>query len=212
MRSTERVPLDALAEIIELKRGLADLRATTLKRIHDLGAVPPVVDDVVYADNADAAAVDISETSDVTVKTRDVTGVVVGDSIQAELIGTILNDSGATRNWTFTPDFDNDFDPEHAVNISTIAASRSVFVARWNLVVVSTSVAHMHASLLIMLQHATGTYRNAMSGSDWEFVYDDSVNDLTGTVTVSLKIRSNNATATQELLVHSFVIRKISST
>ncbi len=211
MRGLDRHLKDAFEEVADLRREVERLRAVTLTRLSNLGPHTSA-GDVVYADNADSAAVDVSEVTDVTIKTRDVTGVVAGDSIQAELIGTILNDSGATRNWTFTPDFDNDFDPEHAVNISTIAASRSVFVARWNLVVVSTSVAHMHASLLIMLQHATGTYRNAMSGSDWEFVYDDSVNDLTGTVTVSLKIRSNNATATQELLVHSFVIRKISST
>ena len=38
MRSTERVPLDALAEIIELVREAKDLRATVLKRIHTLGA------------------------------------------------------------------------------------------------------------------------------------------------------------------------------
>ncbi len=172
----------------------------------------PTAGDVVFADNADAAAVDVSEVTDVTVKTRDVTGVVAGDSIQAELIGTILNDSGGTRNWTFTPDFDNDFDPEHAVNISSIAADKSVLVARWNLAVVSASVAHMNASLLIMLQAVAGAYRNAMASSDWEFVWDDSVNDLTGTVTVSFKIRSNNVAATQEFLVHSFVVRKISST
>lgn len=36
MRPTERIPLDALAEIVELKRDLEDLKTTTLKRIHDL--------------------------------------------------------------------------------------------------------------------------------------------------------------------------------
>ncbi len=35
MRQTERVPLDALAEIAEIKRELRDLKATTLRRIHD---------------------------------------------------------------------------------------------------------------------------------------------------------------------------------
>ncbi len=39
MRDTERIPLDALEEIIQLKRELRDLRATTLKRIHD-SAIP----------------------------------------------------------------------------------------------------------------------------------------------------------------------------
>ncbi len=38
MRETERVPLDALAEIAELKRELRDLKATALNRIHTLGA------------------------------------------------------------------------------------------------------------------------------------------------------------------------------
>ncbi len=38
MRDTERIPLDALQEIAELRRELRDLRATALNRIHTLGA------------------------------------------------------------------------------------------------------------------------------------------------------------------------------
>ena len=38
MRETERIPLDALAEIAELKRELKNLKVTTLNRIHTLGA------------------------------------------------------------------------------------------------------------------------------------------------------------------------------
>ncbi len=38
-RDTERIPLDALAEIRELKRGLHDLRATTLTRIHNVSRI-----------------------------------------------------------------------------------------------------------------------------------------------------------------------------
>ncbi len=171
----------------------------------------PTAGDVVYADNADAAAVDISEVTDVTIKTRDVTGVIAGDLLTAELRGTLLQDSGTTRTITFTPDFDNDFDPELAVNFSATSDSALV-VCRWDLVVVSTSVAHMNASILNMLAIAPGSYRNAMATGDWDYVYDNSVNDLTGTVTVSFKMRSNNVAATQEFLVHSFVIRKVPST
>ncbi len=166
---------------------------------------------VVFADNADSAVVDISEVTDVTIKTRDVTGVAVGDLLSAELRGTLLQDSGTNRSITFTPDFDNDFDPEVAVTLSN-TSDRAIVLARWDLVVVSTSVAHMNASILTLLQTAAGTYRNAMASSDWNMVYDDSVNDLTGTITVSFKIRSASATATQDFLVHSFVIRKIPST
>ncbi len=43
MRDTERVPLDVLEEIVQLKRGLRDLRATTLKRIHNLGRPTEIV-------------------------------------------------------------------------------------------------------------------------------------------------------------------------
>lgn len=43
MRDTERVPLDALAEIAQLKRDLADLRGTTLKRIHNLSVPSDMV-------------------------------------------------------------------------------------------------------------------------------------------------------------------------
>ncbi len=36
MRDTERIPLDALGEIANLKRDLIDLRGTTLHRIHNI--------------------------------------------------------------------------------------------------------------------------------------------------------------------------------
>ena len=167
---------------------------------------------VVFADNADSAVVDISEVTDVTIKTRDVTGVAVGDLLSAELRGTLLQNSGGTRSITFTPDFDNDFDPELAINISA-SADRFLVLARWDLAVVSTSVAHMNATIKVSTATAAGTYREVWNGAgDQNWVYDNSVNDLTGTITVSLKIRSNNATATQDLLVHSFVVRKIPST
>ena len=39
MRQTERVPLDALAEIAELKKELRDLKAVSLKRIHEIGVI-----------------------------------------------------------------------------------------------------------------------------------------------------------------------------
>ena len=39
MRDTERVPLDALTEIVQLKRELRDLRAVTLKRIHNVSRI-----------------------------------------------------------------------------------------------------------------------------------------------------------------------------
>ncbi len=53
MRDTERVPLDVLEEIVQLKRGLHDLRATALKRIHDVALAIPAVTGDAKVDNGD---------------------------------------------------------------------------------------------------------------------------------------------------------------
>ncbi len=173
---------------------------------HDLGG------DVVYSDNGDTADIDISEVTDVTIKTTDVTGVAVGDVLIAELRGTLLNNSGGTRTYIITPDFDGDFDPELSHGQTTNAAQRGLYVIRWDLTVAASNDAHIDSQVYTTTQADAAQWRDTDAASLGYHMWDESTNDLTGTITVALKIRSDSAAATQGFLVHSFVVRKVSST
>ena len=81
---------------------------------------------------------DISETTDVTIATTDITGVAVGDVLIARLWGTILNNSGGVRTYTFTPDFDAAFDPENAI-VSVNTTGRHPVDCEWMLAGVATN-------------------------------------------------------------------------
>ena len=177
-----------------------------------LHAHPGIGGDVVYSDNGDTSDIDISEVTDVTIKTTDVTGVSVGDVLIAELVGTFFNDRGSPRLYVITPDFDAQYDPELTQNVDAHATAGSPVVIRWMMSPAATNEAFFIAQASF---NTAGTVTNA---GDWvsatldRQVHDLSTADLTGTITVALKIRSASATANQGFRVLSFVVRKVSST
>ncbi len=174
----------------------------------------PAGGDVVFADNGDTAAIDISETSDVTLKTTDITGVAVGDVLQCELHGLLFNNSGGARNYELTPDFDGQFDPELTISQTDNVTSKSRYTVRWDLTVAATNDATIDADVRKAREFGAGLWRELYVDTESEAfaMWDESTADLTGTITVALKIRSSNASATQEFRVLSFVVRKVSST
>ena len=164
--------------------------------------------DVVYV-AAENEGIDISETSDVTIGTTDVTGVAAGDIIIAELYGTLLQNSGDTRNMVFTPDFDGVFDAE--LTRSYGASSDPTWLRiRWILSVSSASSATFMAEYKENPGQTAGTWDGSTTA---EFmVHEDTATDMTGTITVALNIRSAVETATQTFDLASFVVRKVSAT
>jgi hypothetical protein len=164
---------------------------------------------MVHADSGNAA-VAINSTTDVTVETFDVLGVAIGDVVVAELTGTILNNSGGTRTYTITPDFDNQFDPDNDIgSIATSSTNRAALHVRWELTIRSAALAEMYAHYRWAGADAAGVWGVTDQS---EHMWDASTADLTGTITTALKIRSSSATATQEFLVHSFVVKRYPST
>ena len=112
--------------------------------------------------------------------------------------------------YTMTPDFDGQFDPELTVTQATNAVQKAPYIFEWRLVVAATNEAYFMGQVDRELQSDAAQWRVG-SGLN-HMAYDTSTADLTGTITVSLKIRASNATATQTFRVYSFVVRKIAST
>lgn len=169
--------------------------------------------DVVYtATPADTA---INSVTDITVVTRDVTGVVAGDQLIVDGWFTLLNNSAATRVYVITLDFDGLFDIEFTTGaMATSATLMHPFQIYGVCDVRSTSLAYgmtaIEGQLPAGIASGTDTTMAAthLSGKGW----GTSGSNATGTHTVTLRIRSANAAATQTCRLHSFVIRKVTPT
>jgi len=157
----------------------------------------------------------INSITDVTVVTRNVTGVAAGDQLVVDAHFVVLNDSAATRVYVVTLDFDGLFDIEFTTGaLATSSTLLHPFYLRGILDVRSNSLAYCVNT--IEGQLAAGI----VSGGDTTMAathlramgWGTSGSDATGTVAVDFKIRSANATATQTCRVHQFSIRKMTPT
>jgi len=170
-------------------------------------------DDVVYTPTtADTA---VNSTSDVTIVTRDVTSVSAGNQVIVDAWFTILNNSGATRVYVITLDCDGLFDIEISTGASAVSATlMHPFHVTAVCDIRSTSLAyemvHVDGQLAAGIASGTDTTMAAthLQGKGW----GTSASDATGTLTVALKVRSANVTATQTLRLHHFTIRKVTPT
>ena len=168
---------------------------------------------VVYtAGGADTA---INSVTDVTIATRDVTGVAAGDKLLVEAWFTVLNNSTATRVVTLTLDFDGLF--ANLITTGALATSATLIHP-----IRMRAVLDVRASNLCygMVEAKGYTAAGIASGADPAMLatsldtisWATSTSDATGTVTVSLKVKSANATATQTLRLHYFTVEKVTPT
>jgi hypothetical protein len=169
--------------------------------------------DVVYTGTTADTAVNV--TSDATIVTRDITGVAAGDQVLVDAWFVILNNSTATRVYTVTLDFDGLFDIEFATGAcATSATLMHPFMLRAICNVRSSSLAyamgHLQGQLAAGIAAGTDTTVAAthLAAMGW----GTSASNATGTLTVALKVRSADATATQTLRLHAFTIRKVTPT
>ena len=157
----------------------------------------------------------VNNASDVTIVTRDVTGVAAGDQLFVDAWFTILNNSTATRVYAVTLDFDGLFDIELVHRRVGLLAT----VMQWCRVqgvcdVRANNLAYAMVSLDLQtgsnarIRHRYVSSGDALAGKG----LGTSTSDATGTLTVALKVRSANATATQTLRLHGFTIRKVTPT
>lgn len=161
--------------------------------------------------NADTA---INNVADQTIFTKDLTSIAAGDRIVLEAWFTILNNSGATRIYVFTADFDNAFD----IEISTGAlAFSATLIHPFRITAVcdvrSTSLAYEVVETLgftaagIASGGDTAMAATMLGATSW----GTTASNLTGTLTCNLKVRSANATATQTLRLHHASLRKFAA-
>ena len=192
-----------------ITRGLVDL--TT-----DITGILPQANggcDVAYIGTS--ANTDVASVTDQTIVSRDVTGMAVGDKLEINAAWTITNDSGATRAYTFTLDFDGLFD----IEITTGALANSATVMHPFML---KAAFDLRASNLCYCVVAIEGFAAAgmLSGQDTTMSaaclraigWGASASDATGTTTVVLKCRSADATATQTFRLHNFSIRKNNDT
>lgn len=157
----------------------------------------------------------VNVVADATIATVNVTGVAAGDQYLVDAWFTILNNSGATRVYVFTIDFDDAFD----IEISTAAlAVSATLIHPFHLQAIcdirSTSLAYE------IVDSQGFTAAGIASGGDTAMAatmlgamsWGTTASNLTGTLTINLKVRSANNTATQTLRLHNFAVSKMRPT
>jgi len=185
--------------------GSGTASATTFLRGDQTWATPAGGSSPVKFADAPILAVAANSTTLVDLVSKTVT-VTAGDTIEIELTGTILNNSGATRTYTFEAEL-GAFGVT-CIDGTTIAASatnRAPIKLRAVYAVKSTT----EAAVTIFAEHsapgaadtglsiATTTYRQA---------WHTSASNLTGSQAVKLRVLSSAATATQTFTVFSYRI------
>jgi len=159
--------------------------------------------DVVFADVA-SAGVSIDNAADQTIWTQDVS-VAVGDTLIVETWGRGNNGTGAGRDWTLTLDFDSIFDMEWLFTQGAVDCG-------WRMVAQLAVPATNFAAYLLESKFNQVGSGSLAALNNYYFGYETSTSDLTGTVTVALKGRSNFVGGTQVVFPYSTVIRKVPST
>jgi hypothetical protein len=157
--------------------------------------------------NAGMTATSVASTTLVDLASKTVT-VTAGDTIEIEIIGTILNNSGTTRTYTFEAELgafavtclDGTTVAANATNRAPIKIRAVYSVASTSsagVVVFAERAAPGAADTGLSI--ATTTYRHA---------WHTSASNLTGSQAIKLRCLSSNATATQTFHVHSFIVRQ----
>jgi hypothetical protein len=157
-----------------------------------------------------ATPININSVTPVTIVSQDITNVAAGDIVRARLTGALSNNSGGTKTYSIVPDFDGAFAPGTNNYVTALGASANPrpFEMEWTLAVISTSVARLHVTSA--LTDASLQAAGAWNGSQrYSTMVDTTTTDLTGTVTVSLTVTSDNATATQTLEPYTFEIWRL---
>ncbi len=163
-----------------------------------------------HVDGGDVSAVAINSLTDITVKTTDVTGVVAGDLLIVRVRGSLFNDSGGSRTVTITPSFNDEFSFTYAMFTTPHASNRNAFDIEYQLSVRNSSNAD--AIYIPEYDAGDGAAPGIVTVRSFLYGWDTVAADLTGTVTVAYKVKSNDVAATQEMLVYSFTVEKLSST
>jgi hypothetical protein len=169
--------------------------------------------DLVYVHTpADTA---INSTSDVTIVSRNVTGVAAGDQLIVEALFTLINDSGAGRVYNISLDFDGAFPAEFiTASLTNSATAHFPFHLRGMFDVRATNLTYGLAQMLgpdagIADDGNKTMNSSALTAKIWG---TQTAIDATGTCTVSFLIRSASASATQTMRLLHFTIRKVTPT
>lgn len=185
--------------------GSGTASATTFLRGDQTWATPAGGSSPVKFADAPINAVAVNSTTLVDLVSKTVT-VTAGDTIEIELTGTILNNSGATRTYTYEAELgafgltclDGTTVAASATNRSQINI-RAVFAVQATNNAAGTIVAQRAAPAAadVAGSIATTTYRHT-----WR----TTTSDLTGSQAVKLRVLSSAATATQTFTVFSYRI------
>ncbi|KKM84011.1 hypothetical protein LCGC14_1303590, partial [marine sediment metagenome] len=165
--------------------------------------------DVVYVKSGETF--EINNTVYTSIIARSVTGVSVGDTLEIELTGYLHINAGGPRTINYVVEVGGEFNMTSPNKGFTSHASQKAPIRyRMTVAIVSASEANAWGQ-----SDTPGSIGSG--GNDWQTnivntSWDSTAADLTGTVTVDLRFKSDSGALTQLLEVVSYTIRHNSNT
>lgn len=177
---------------------------TTFLRGDQTWAAPPGGGPTFYGD-APMTAANVASTSLVDLASRTVT-VAAGDTLEMEVHGSILNNSGATRTYTFEAEMGGfNATCQDGTTIAANATNRSPIKLRAVWSIKSTT----EAGLLIYAERASPVAADTGSSiavTTYRHAWQTTASNFTGSQTVKLRCLSSASTTTQTFYVHSWTL------
>lgn len=154
-----------------------------------------------------SSGINIASAAFASIISPTITGISVGDSIEVQLTGLILNNSGGARTYTVTSSFAGI--QMAVVNGNSTAASatnQQPVDIKIIYSVISTSLVYAQKSVSFTSPGAANTSQNAVLAQT-RTVWQTSTNNITGSQTMNVGMRSD-ATAGQTFSITSAIIRR----
>jgi len=137
----------------------------------------------------------------VTIISKSVTGIAAGDQIEIEILYTLLNNSGANRQFTpLTALGAISVSLADGANVGSNATNRKPVRHIVTFSVSATNLTKAHGVSLAPDSNAGGP--TAINTANSMMTWASSASDITGTQTLSFTVNSSNTTATQTLTLH----------
>lgn len=133
-----------------------------------------------------------------------------GDTLIVEAWASILNNSGVARTYSYQFNVGSVavMDTGSASAILNSATDRGLIRLKFVVAISASNLWYVylnHDEVVASSAVAINTFTNLQ----WVCAWNTGTNDLTGSQTISLKVKSTSATATQTLTLHSYEIRRM---
>jgi hypothetical protein len=156
-------------------------------------------------------SIDIASLTEVTVYSKALTGLEVGDVIKLRLVGSVFNNSGAVRTYTHIFTLGSlSISINDAASMANSAVNESVHEMECTIAISATNFASIYGELDRSNPGAIGSAQS-ITVNTVRKATNETTSDLTGSQTFSYGVLSTGAVATQTFKLRAVVLTILKS-